>query len=225
MSDRKTAISGIFVALSMLYVTCLLISNLIAGKIWALTDSITVPASVILFPVTYILADIYTEVYGFGRAKQVIWMGFICNFFAVITYVIMVDLPYPASWIDQDAYAVVFGLTPRVLAASFTAYLFGEFSNAVILSRLKVITKGKKLWLRTILSTMVGQGLDSVIFITISFMGIISIGHIVTMILYQYLFKLIFEVVFTPLTYLIVGKLKKAEGVDVYDTDEKYRLI
>ena len=225
MSDRKTAISGIFVALSMLYVTCLLISNLIAGKIWALTDHITVPASVILFPVTYILADIYTEVYGFGRAKQVIWMGFICNFFAVITYVIMVDLPYPASWIDQDAYAVVFGLTPRVLAASFVAYLFGEFSNAVILSRLKVITKGKKLWLRTILSTMVGQGLDSVIFITISFMGIISIGHIVSMILYQYLFKLIFEVVFTPLTYLIVGKLKKAEGVDVYDTDEKYRLI
>lgn len=225
MSDRKTAISGIFVALSMLYVTCLLTSNLIAGKIWALTDHITVPASVILFPVTYILADIYTEVYGFGRAKQVIWMGFICNFFAVITYVIMVDLPYPASWIDQDAYAVVFGLTPRVLAASFVAYLFGEFSNAVILSRLKVITKGKKLWLRTILSTMVGQGLDSVIFITISFMGIISIGHIVTMILYQYLFKLIFEVVFTPLTYLIVGKLKKAEGVDVYDTDEKYRLI
>lgn len=225
MSDRKTAISGIFVALSMLYVTCLLISNLIAGKIWAVTDHITVPASVILFPVTYILADIYTEVYGFGRAKQVIWMGFICNFFAVITYVIMVDLPYPASWIDQDAYAVVFGLTPRVLAASFIAYLFGEFSNAVILSRLKVITKGKKLWLRTILSTMVGQGLDSVIFITISFMGIISIGHIVTMILYQYLFKLIFEVVFTPLTYLIAGKLKKAEGVDVYDTDEKYRLI
>ena len=225
MSDRKTAISGIFVALSMLYVTCLLISNLIAGKIWALTDHITVPASVILFPVTYILADIYTEVYGFGRAKQVIWMGFICNFFAVIIYVIMVDLPYPASWIDQDAYAVVFGLTPRVLAASFIAYLFGEFSNAVILSRLKVITKGKKLWLRTILSTMVGQGLDSVIFITISFMGIISIGHIVTMILYQYLFKLIFEVVFTPLTYLIAGKLKKAEGVDVYDTDEKYRLI
>lgn len=225
MSDRKTAISGIFVALSMLYVTCLLISNLIAGKIWALTDHITVPASVILFPVTYILADIYTEVYGFGRAKQVIWMGFICNFFAVITYVIMVDLPYPVSWIDQDAYAVVFGLTPRVLAASFIAYLFGEFSNAVILSRLKVITKGKKLWLRTILSTMVGQGLDSVIFITISFMGIISIGHIVTMILYQYLFKLIFEVVFTPLTYLIAGKLKKAEGVDVYDTDEKYRLI
>ena len=225
MSDRKTAISGIFVALSMLYVTCLLISNLIAGKIWALTDYITVPASVILFPVTYILADIYTEVYGFGRAKQVIWMGFICNFFAVITYVIMVDLPYPASWIDQDAYAVVFGLTPRVLAASFVAYLFGEFSNAVILSRLKVITKGKKLWLRTILSTMVGQGLDSVIFITISFMGIISIGNMVTMILYQYLFKLIFEVVFTHLTYLIVGKLKKTEGVDVYDTDEKYRLI
>ncbi|MCR5475455.1 MAG: queuosine precursor transporter [Lachnospiraceae bacterium] len=225
MSDRKTAISGIFVALSMLYVTCLLTSNLIAGKIWALTDHITVPASVILFPVTYILADIYTEVYGFGRAKQVIWMGFICNFIAVITYVIMVDLPYPASWIDQNAYAVVFGFTPRVLAASFVAYLFGEFSNAVILSRLKVITKGKKLWLRTILSTMVGQGLDSVIFITISFMGIISIGHIVTMILYQYLFKLIFEVVFTPLTYLIVGKLKKAEGVDVYDTDEKYRLI
>ena len=224
-NQKETPISYRFVFITALYVTCLLLSNLVAGKMWGISESITLPAAVILFPVTYILGDVFTEVYGFKRARIVIWIGFFCSFFAVLVYLLTIALPAPAFFENQEAYAIVLGTTPRVAIASFLGYLFGEFSNAVILSRLKVITKGKKLWLRTILSTMVGQGLDSVIFITISFMGIISIGHIVTMILYQYLFKLIFEVVFTPLTYLIAGKLKKAEGVDVYDTDEKYRLI
>lgn len=225
MSEDKKTYSAIFLALGMLYVTCLIVSNIVAGKLWSLTESITVPAAVILFPVTYILSDIFTEVYGFKSAKIVIWLGFICNFFAVITYVIVIDLPHPLSWLDQDAFAIVFGLTPRVLAASFLAYLVGEFTNSIVLSRLKVMSKGKLLWVRTIGSTVIGEALDSAIFITVSFAGEVPSGQLVTMIMYQYLFKLGFEIVFTPLTYWVIGVLKKKEGIDTYDYDRDYRLF
>lgn len=225
MSEKKNTYSGIFIVICMLHVTCLLVSNLIAAKMWAVTDSIVVPASVILFPVTYIIADVVTEVYGFRSAKTVIWLGFFCNFIAVIAYVITIDLPYPASWIDQDAFAIVFGFTPRVLLASFVAYLFGAFSNCIILSRVKVIMKGKKLWVRTIGSSVVGDALDSLIFVTLSFAGTVSTSRLVTMIIYQYLFKLLFETVLTPLTYYVCNLLKKKEEIDTYDYDKNYRLI
>ena len=211
--------------IGIFYVTCLLLSNLVAGKMWAVTESITLPAAVILFPITYIFADVFTEVYGFKKARTIIWLGFGCSFFAVLIYMITVALPHPGFWDGQAAYETVLGTTPRVAIASFVGYLFGEFSNSVILSKLKVATGGKKLWVRTILSTLVGEGLDSIIFITISFWGTMDNAVVLQMILFQYLFKVSFEVLFTPITYAVVNWLKRKENIDVFDNDVKYNII
>ncbi len=224
MKEKKT-VTQLFMVIAVIYVTCLLLSNLIAGKMWAVTGNITLPAAVILFPITYIFGDIFTEVYGFKKARIIIWLGFACSFFAVAVYLITIALPHPGFWENQDAYATVMGTTPRVAIASFAGYLFGEFSNSMILSKLKVATGGKNLWMRTILSTLVGEGFDSVIFIMISFWGTMDNKTVLQMILFQYLFKVAYEVVFTPLTYVIVKWLKRKEGIDVYDYDEKYRVI
>lgn len=224
MSEKKS-VSNLFVVVAVIYVTCLLLSNLIAGKMWAVTADITLPAAVILFPITYIFGDVFTEVYGFRNARTIIWLGFACSFFAVLIYLITIALPHPGYWGNQEAYAVVMGTTPRVALASFTGYLFGEFSNSMILSRLKVKTRGKKLWLRTILSTVVGEGFDSVIFIMISFWGTMENSVVLQMILFQYLFKVGYEVLFTPVTYGVVNWLKKKENTDTYDYDVKNNVI
>lgn len=211
--------------IGIIFVTCLLLSNLVAGKMWAVTENITLPAAVILFPLTYIIGDVFTEVYGFRNARTIIWLGFGCSFFAVMIYLITIALPHPGYWENQEAFATVLGTTPRVAAASFAGYLFGEFSNSIVLSKLKVATKGKNLWIRTILSTVIGEGLDSVIFITIAFWGMMDNSVVLQMILFQYLFKVSYEVIFTPVTYLVVKLVKKAEGIDTYDEGIKYSLI
>lgn len=224
MKNEKS-VSKPLLVFTVFYITCLLLSNLIAGKMWAVTDTITLPAAVILFPITYIFGDVFTEVYGFKNARMVIWLGFICSFFAVGIYFITIALPHPGFWENQGAYATVMGTTPRIALASFAGYLFGEFSNSIILSKLKIATKGRKLWIRTILSTLVGEGFDSVIFITISFLGTMNNSVIIQMIIFQYLFKVCYEVIFTPVTYLIVNWLKRKENIDTFDYDIKYSLI
>lgn len=221
--DKK--VSRLFMCIGIIFVTCLLLSNLVAGKMWAVTENITLPAAVILFPLTYIIGDVFTEVYGFRNARTIIWLGFGCSFFAVMIYLITIALPHPGYWENQEAFATVLGTTPRVAAASFAGYLFGEFSNSIVLSKLKVATKGKNLWIRTILSTVIGEGLDSVIFITIAFWGMMDNSVVLQMILFQYLFKVSYEVIFTPVTYLVVKLVKKAEGIDTYDEGIKYSLI
>ncbi len=224
MSTEKD-VSKLFMCIGIIFVTCLLLSNLIAGKMWAVTADITLPAAVILFPLTYIIGDVFTEVYGFRKARTIIWLGFGCSFFAVLIYLVTIALPHPGYWENQEAYAVVMGTTPRVAIASFAGYLFGEFSNSFVLSKLKVVTKGKNLWLRTILSTVVGEGLDSIIFITISFWGTMENSVVLKMILFQYLFKVGYEVLFTPVTYAVVKAVKKKEGIDVFDEGLKYNFI
>ena len=224
MSTEKD-VSKLFMCIGIIFVTCLLLSNLITGKMWAVTADITLPAAVILFPLTYIIGDVFTEVYGFRKARTIIWLGFGCSFFAVLIYLVTIALPHPGYWENQEAYAVVMGTTPRVAIASFAGYLFGEFSNSFVLSKLKVVTKGKNLWLRTILSTVVGEGLDSIIFITISFWGTMENSVVLKMILFQYLFKVGYEVLFTPVTYAVVKAVKKKEGIDVFDEGLKYNFI
>ena len=223
--DKSKNVSRLFMCIGIVFVTCLLLSNLVAGKMWAVTENITLPAAVILFPLTYIIGDVFTEVYGFRNARTIIWLGFACSFFAVLIYLLTIALPHPGYWENQDAYSVVLGTTPRVAIASFAGYLFGEFSNSIVLSKMKVATKGKRLWLRTILSTVVGEGLDSVIFITISFWGTMDNSIVLQMILFQYLFKVGYEALFTPVTYLVVRAVKKAEGIDVYDEGIRYNLV
>lgn len=224
MKDNK-AVSKLFLIITVVYVTCLLLSNLVAGKMWAVTSNITLPAAVILFPLTYIFGDIFTEVYGFKNARIIIWLGFACSFFAVAVYMITIGLPHPDFWTNQEAYATVLGTTPRVAAASFIGYLFGEFSNSMVLSKLKVMTGGKKLWVRTILSTLVGEGFDSVIFVTVSFWGTMENATLIQMIIFQYLFKVCYEIVFTPVTYAIVNWIKRKEEIDTFDYNVKYRIV
>ena len=224
MKDNK-AVSKLFLIITVVYVTCLLLSNLVAGKMWAVTSNITLPAAVILFPITYIFGDIFTEVYGFKNARIIIWLGFGCSFFAVGVYMITIGLPHPDFWTNQEAYATVLGTTPRVAAASFIGYLFGEFSNSMVLSKLKVMTGGKKLWVRTILSTLVGEGFDSVIFVTVSFWGTMENATLLQMIFFQYLFKVCYEIIFTPATYAIVNWIKRKEEMDTFDYNVKYRIV
>ena len=223
MKDNK-AVSKLFLIITVVYVTCLL-SNLVAVKMWAVTTNITLPAAVILFPITYIFGDIFTEVYGFKNARIIIWLGFACSFFAVGVYMITIGLPHPDFWTNQEAYATVLGTTPRVAAASFIGYLFGEFSNSMVLSKLKVMTGGKKLWVRTILSTLVGEGFDSVIFVTVSFWGTMENATLLQMIIFQYLFKVCYEIIFTPATYAIVNWIKRKEEMDTFDYNVKYRIV
>ena len=224
MKDKKM-VSQLYMIIAVIYVTCLLLSNLIAGKMWAVTSSITLPAAVILFPITYIFGDVFTEVYGFKKARTIIWLGFGCSFFAVAVYLLTIALPHPDFWMNQEAYATVMGTTPRVAIASFIGYLFGEFSNSMVLSKLKVATKGKNLWIRTILSTLVGEGFDSIIFVTISFWGTMDNGTVLSMILFQYLFKVGYEIIFTPVTYAVVNWIKNKEGIDTFDYNIKYNVI
>lgn len=202
--------------LTALFVTILVVSNIIAVKIGAF-GSLFLPVAVIVFPLGYVLSDIITEVYGFAAMRRVIWTGFLCNIIAVLAFTIGARIPAAPFFAGQDAYMQILGAAPRILLASLVAYLIGEFTNSLILSRLKVKTNGRFLWLRTITSTLVGEGLDSSIFITIAFWGIFPSEQLPMLIVTQWLFKVAVEVLVTPLTYGAVAVLKKKEQMDTYD--------
>jgi len=221
MPKESRNVSRLYVILGCLFVTCLLISNMVAGKLITVLGK-ALPAAVILFPITYIFGDVLTEVYGFKRARLIIWTGFACNLLMAVIFMLVVALPYPEFWEQQEAYAVVLGMTPRVVVASLVGYFLGEFTNSAVLSKLKLLTRGKWLFSRTIGSTIVGEGIDTVVFITIAFAGTVSSSVLLSMIAAQYIFKVVYEILVTPLTYLVVGWVKKKEGVDVYDWGVKY---
>ena len=200
-----------------LFVAALLTANIVAVKLVQIGPMI-LPAGVVIFPVSYILGDVLTEVYGYRYARRAIWLGFMGNLVAVLAIWLAGLLPAPVFWGDQGAYETILGFTPRLLLASFVAYLVGEFANSTVLAKMKVMTHGRHLWARTIGSTIVGQGLDSFIFILIAFGGLMAGGALVTAIVSQWLFKSAYEALATPLTYAVVNKLKQEEGIDAYDT-------
>src|SRR5438874_11707296 len=208
-----------FVVIASMFVTCLITANIIAVKLMLLFGFL-VPAGIIIFPLSYLFGDVLTEVYGYGAARQVIWLGFVCNLLAVIAIYLGGLAPAAPFWHDQAAYETILGFTPRLLVASFIAYLVGEFTNSYVLAKLKIATKGRWLWTRTIGSTLVGEGLDTVIFISIAFWGILTPQGILTAILTRWIFKVVYDVVDTPVTYLVVGFLKRRENLDTSD----YRL-
>jgi len=205
-----------FIAVTAVFISCLLVSNIISVKLISLTG-LVVPAGVVIFPISYICGDVLTEVYGYRRARQVIWLGFGCNLLVVAAIWLAQVLPGASFWDAQAAYERILGFTPRLLLASFCAYLVGEFVNAFVLAKMKVWTHGRMLWARTIGSTVVGQGLDSLIFLTIVFGGTLPLATLLTTILTQWFVKVIYEVFATPLTYFVVNSLKRREGVDVFD--------
>ena len=213
-----------FLAVLALFIGCLIAANIIAVKlifIWGML----LPAAVIVFPVSYILGDVLTEVYGYRAARRVIWLGFVANLVVVAAIWAGGALPAVGFWKDQDAYDQILGAAPRILAASFIAYLIGEFTNSYVLAKMKIATNGRFLWARTIGSTLVGQGLDSAVFIAIAFIGILPTPALVTAIVTQWLFKSAYEACATPVTYGVVNYLKRSEGIDVYDRDTKFNPL
>ena len=215
------AYSHRFIVLVALFVTCLIAANITAVKLIAVFG-LLLPAAIVIFPVSYILGDVLTEVYGYRQARRVIWLGFLCNLVVVATIWIGQMLPAAGFWDGQAAYERILGLAPRILAASFLAYLVGEFANAFVLAKMKIATEGRFLWARTIGSTLVGQGLDSLVFITLAFAGVIPLGALATAIVTQWLVKSAYEAAATPVTYLVVGYLKRSEGLDAYDRDTRF---
>lgn len=203
------------------FVTCLLVANIIAVKPVQISG-LVFPAAVVIFPLAYIFGDVLTEVYGYARARQTIWIGFVCNLIAVLAIYLGGLLPAAGFWPNQSAYDTILGFAPRLLAASFIAYLVGEFLNSIVLAKLKVLTSGKYLWVRTIGSTLIGELADSIVFITAAFAGVWPGDQIATGIITQWLLKSGYEVIATPVTYAAVNFLKRAENSDVYDRDTNF---
>lgn len=213
-----------FLLISAIFITCLITANIIAVKLIDILGLI-LPAAVIIFPISYIVGDVLTEVYGYRQARQIIWLGFFCNLIAVGAIWLGQLLPSASFWDGQPAYDRILGFTPRLLGASFLAYLVGEFSNSLVLAKLKIITNGRWLWMRTIGSTLVGQGLDSLLFITVAFLGTIPTAALVSAIVAQWLTKSAYEAIITPFTYRVIDFLKKQEGTDIFDRDTRFNPL
>ncbi len=206
------------------FVAILLLSNVLgAGKV----AQVRLPgigdwpfgAGILFFPLSYIIGDVLTEVYGYARTRRVIWVGFAATGFMAFMSWVVVALPPAPSWGNQTAYQTVFGQVPRIVFASMVAFWAGEFVNAYVLARMKVWTRGRHLWARTIGSTVVGQGVDSLLFYPLAFLGAVgwTTDLVVTVLFTQWALKVGWEVLLTPLTYAVVGWLKRAEGVDLFD--------
>jgi len=208
--------SPYFLVIVALYVTSLITANTVAVKVlnvgfW------TSDAGILTFPIAYIVGDVLTEVYGYATARRVIWLGFVCNAIAVGVFQLAMVMPAEPSWDGGAAYERIFAATPRLLLASMCAYLVGSFVNAFVLARMKILTNGRWLWMRTIGSTIVGEGLDTVVFVLIAFAGVFSGQVLVEMMYTNWLLKTAYETAATPITYKVVNALKRVEQVDADD--------
>ncbi len=213
--------STYFLYIAVLFVAVLMISNTTAGKLIEIGPFV-VSGAIVVFPISYIFGDVLTEVYGYKASRKIIWSGFGALILMSFFYWLIGKLEPASFWLNQEAYETILSSVPRITLASITAYFCGEFSNSFVMSRMKVWMNGKKLWMRTIGSTMVGEGVDSIVFIAVAFSGSVPVKEMAVIVGSIYLFKVIYEVVATPFTYIIVNKLKKAEGIDVYDKGISY---
>src|SRR5271170_701250 len=218
-------------ALTTAFVVILLVSNLIAQKVcligpfgigrWSI-GPFAVSGAILLFPITYIFGDVFTEVYGFAASRRAIWLGFFGTTLLYLIGAVVISLPSAPGWRNQQAFATVFGFIPRILAASLIAFWAGEFANSYTMARLKLFTNGSKLWTRTIGSTVVGQAVDTVLVITLTFGGIYPIRILINIIVTGYALKVGYEVLATPITYLVINWLKRVEHADAFDRHESF---
>lgn len=206
------------------FVTILLLSNVIGAGKRAVVDLPLIGAwpfgaGLLFFPISYVLGDVLTEVYGYARARRCIWAGFVAMLFMVLMSWVVVQMPPDAGWTGQAAYEQVFGQVPRIVAASICAFWAGEFANSVVMAKMKLWTNGRHLWTRTIGSTVVGQGVDSLLFYPLAFYGVAGWppASLLMVMLSQFVLKVSWEVILTPVTYAVVGFLKRREGLDIYD--------
>ena len=213
--------SGHFTFMSGLFVATLLISNTVAAKPWQVGPFVF-PGGAVLFPISYLFADVLTEVYGYARARQAIWTGFAANALMALTYWIAIRLPPAQFWENQIAFKQTLGHVPRVVLASFLAYLLGEFANSFLLAKMKIWTGGRHLWARTIGSTIVGQALDTATFVTISFAGDWPVKYLAVSATSLYAFKVFYEIAATPITYVVVRFLKEKDQSDYYDVETNF---
>lgn len=221
MPQNKTKYHHYFDIIMALFVAVLLISNIASAKIVQLWY-FSFDGGTLLFPLSYIFGDILTEVYGYEKSRKVIWVGFFSAGLMALTLMAVTALPAAKDWPYQEAFKNIMGLTPRIVLASLIAYFAGEFSNSYILAKLKIKTKGKYLWLRTIGSTLVGEGIDTVLFIFIAFWKILPSELLITVFISNYIFKCSLEVILTPATYKVVNFLKRKEDEDYYDYDTDF---
>jgi uncharacterized integral membrane protein (TIGR00697 family) len=217
----KKQVSLPFMIAGILFTTCLLLSNILAVKIisigpWA------APSGILVFPLAYIINDIIAEVWGYRKARLIIWSGFAMNLLAILLFLLAIHLPAAAFWTNQDAFSFVLGSTPRIIAGSLTAYLVGSFLNAWVLSRMKVASQGRNFGIRAIVSTLAGESADSFLFITIAFAGIYTWYNIFWMMVTQALLKTLYEIIILPVTTWIVKKIKRSVGEDVFDVKLSY---
>lgn len=223
-AEPSRRFSPLLLGVSALFVACLVTSNVIAVKVVRIGPA-TVTGAIALFPLTYLFGDVLTEVWGYAVARTVIWTGFLANAVSVLFVSIAVALPADPSYPDQAAYASILGQSPRLVAASFIAYLCGEFLNSFVLAKLKLATRGRFLWTRTIGSTLVGQGVDSVIFVSLAFAGRLPSSVVLTIVFDLWVIKVLYEIVATPLTYAIVTACKRIEGVDTFDRQTSFAPV
>lgn len=221
MTQQQPRVYKYYDLLASIFIVVLLISNLVGQKLCAF-GVFRVSGAQLLFPITYIFGDVFTEVYGYGGSRRVIWIGFLASGLMALMGLLTVALPPAPEWHNQEAFATVFGIVPRMVIASLIAYWCGEFANSFTLAKMKIFTKGRYLWTRTVGSTVVGQAVDTIVLVVVAFGGRENAALLVKLILSAYAFKVAYEVLATPLTYWIVGFLKRSEGVDKYDYDTRF---
>lgn len=203
------------------FVVVLLISNLVGQKITAI-GPFRISGAQILFPITYIFGDVFTEVYGYAASRRAIWISFFASALLSVMGIFVVWLPPAPGWPNQQAFAIVFGFVPRMVAASLIAFWCGEFANSFVLAKMKLLTRGRMLWSRTIGSTVVGQAVDTAVLMALAFGGSLTPALIANLMVSGYLGKVLYEAAATPLTYAVVNFLKKREAVDTFDTDTNF---
>jgi hypothetical protein len=210
--------------ITALFVAVLLISNIASTKIVKF-GFFSFDGGTLLFPLSYIFGDVLTEVYGYKKAKRAIWLGFVSALLLSVVLIIVGWLPPAAGWTNQAAYETILGLTTRIVIASLIAYCAGQFANSYIMAKMKILTKGKALWSRTIASTLAGEFVDTLLFVLIAFWGLLPQALLMTVLVSNYIFKIGVEIIFTPLTYKIVNFLKKNEEEDYYDYQTNFNPL
>jgi hypothetical protein len=210
-----------FDVVAALFVAVYLISQIASAKLFAI-GPFAFPGAIVIFPVAYIFGDILTEVYGYERSRRIIWTGFFAAGLMSLVLSVVQRLPPAPGWGNQSDYERILGVVPRLVIGSIVAFWAGEFANSYVLAKMKVLTAGRMLWARTIGSTIIGQAIDSLVFAAIAFAGTIPFSLLVKISGSIYLFKVLYEVVATPITYVVVNHLKRAEGVDVYDRETNF---
>lgn len=222
--NKNHTVSVSFMLLGILFCVCLVAANLLETKVVQI-GPLAVTAGLVVFPISYIINDCIAEVWGFRKARLIIWMGFLMNFLVVALGKIAVWLPAAPFWEGEAAFDFVFGLAPRIAAASLTAFLVGSFLNAYVMSRMKLASGGKHFSLRAIVSTLAGEGADSLLFFPLAFGGLMPLGELIKMMVVQVVLKTLYEILILPVTIRVVNYIKRIDGSDVYDTHISYNVL